>query len=193
MDKRGALSLSVNLLVVIILSLVILSSGISLLYKFIEGAKELKVTLDAQTEAELKGWLLEEGKQVALGRHTVELYGGESYVFGLGILNIEKKSFGEEFRMEAGLAKYVDEKEEELTSEEMKEKTKEWLLYNPGPHIIKENEPRAEPILVEVPKDAKKGMYIFKVAVWCGGEECFDEKGEPKPYDNVKNFSVVVK
>ena len=64
--KKGALGLSIETLVIIIISLVILSAGITLIYQFISGAEEVKAQLDQKTQDELDRALTAQGKKVAL-------------------------------------------------------------------------------------------------------------------------------
>src|SRR3989338_1661935 len=87
MNHKGAIELSVNTLVVVIISLVILAGGITLLYKFIAGAEEIKADLDARTTEELERLLVQQGKKVALPLHVADVERGKTHVFGLGILN----------------------------------------------------------------------------------------------------------
>ena len=85
--KKGALGLSVETLVIIIISLVILSAGITLIYQFISGAEDIKAQLDQKTQEELDRLLVTQGKKVALPMHVATIRRGESHVFGIGILN----------------------------------------------------------------------------------------------------------
>lgn len=180
--------MSLELLVIIILSLVILGFGLAFLYQLIGGAEQIKSELDAKTQAELERLLLDEGKKVALSLSTAALSRGETHVFGLGILNLDKESFGQEFTLAVSLSKAVDEEGSPLPLLDAPSlDTSSWLLYNPGPFTLKDNEHRSEPILVKIPPDAPKGIYIFNVQV----ENCPD--GSCTVYDNIKKFTVVVK
>ncbi len=180
MEKRAAIGLSINLLVTVIISIVILAGGIAFLYQLIGGAEEIKADLDARTQAELERLLIDEGKKVALPHHTATVLRGETHVFGLGILNIDESEFGQEFSIGVELSKAIDEAENPL---EPQPDTSPWLLFNPGPYTIEENQHHSEPILVNIPKEALKGTYIFNARVFAGTE----------PYDNIKKFTVTVK
>ena len=58
MNKKGAIQLSMSALVIIIISLFVLATGISLLFKFIDTSEDVKERLDARTEAEIENLLL---------------------------------------------------------------------------------------------------------------------------------------
>ena len=85
MNKRG-IELSVNFLVMLILSLIVFMFGLYLVYQFFGTATELQTQLDEQTEKELQAMLIS-GERVALPKAQINLQRGKSYTFGLGILN----------------------------------------------------------------------------------------------------------
>ena len=181
MQKRGAIELSMNVLVIIILSLVILAGGITLLYKFIGGAEDVKQVLDERTNDELERLLVDQGKQVALPLHTASVLRGESHVFGIGILNVGRS--GTEFKLDIHLAKVIDEQERDLTAQIDKAAVERWLLYKTTSIILDENEHTKESILVKVAADAFKGQYIFDAkVVYANGEQ----------YGNIQKFIVDV-
>lgn len=166
MSKKGAIELSMNMLVVVIISLVILAAGIAFLYKLMANAGDIQNDLDSQTKAELERLLVEEGKQVALPSRKAAIERGEGHVFGVGILNIGEE---QEFRINVALSSAAKAQDggPELTAEEVQD----WLLYNPEPFTLAENEHRSEGILVEVPPTALRGQYIFSVEVLAQGGE----------------------
>ena len=181
-NKKAAVGLSINTLVVVIISLVILASGVSLLYKFIGGAEDIKAQLDQKTDSELERLLVDQGKRVALPLQVAIVSRGEEHVFGLGILNIG--GVGDDFRISVGLSKAFDEFEKEFIVSE----ANNWLLYNSENLIILEGEHKKEGILVNVPKDALKGQYVFNVKV-CTSLPC-DSSNQ---YGNTQKFYVNVK
>ena len=180
MPKKGALELPVNMLVIIILSLIILAGGITLLYRFIGGAEELKGQIDARTDAELERLLVDQGKQVALPLHTAIIRRGETHVFGLGLLNIGE---AREFLIQADLSKVVDAQEQDITTSVDKAAVEEWLLYEREPILLLEQEHRKEPLLVSVPAGALPAQYLFNARVTADEEQ----------YGNAQKFIVTVR
>jgi|SRR3989338_5868985 len=190
MQKRGAVELGINTLVVIIISIVILGGGITLLYKFIGGAEDIKRQLDARTEDEITRLLVDQGKQIALPRHIAEIPRGEAHTFGLGILNIYKDA--NQFTIKVTLDKALNEQGQDLalTARAQHQISESWLLYNQEPINIAEGEHRSEGIFVEVPQEAAKGTYIFNVQVTQGDDVQVTQ--EDKEY-GVTNFIVKAK
>lgn len=177
MNKKAAIGLSINTLVVIIISLVVLGGGITLLYKFIGGAEDIKSELDEKTKTELERLLIDQGKPVALPLHVAYVNRGEQHVFGIGILNIG--GVGDQFNIEVELSKALDQTETEMSVSG----TETWLLFNQDSMQILEGEHISEGILVNVPKTTLTGQYIFSVRVYSNGNQ----------YGNTQKFYVNVK
>ncbi|HLC81745.1 MAG TPA: hypothetical protein VJH68_03740 [Candidatus Nanoarchaeia archaeon] len=192
MDQKGAMELSINMLIVIILSIVILASGVTLMYKFISGAEDTKQVLDSKTSAELERLLVDQGQMVALPLSRAELNGGESHLFGLGILNIG--GVGNLFKITAELSQATDESEKEIPFEDAEKQqiTNTWLFYDTSELSLTENEHRKESISVTVPKDALKGEYIFNVKVWYASSAPAGGVQDSQ-YGNTQKFYIKVK
>ncbi len=178
MNKRG-IALSINFLVIIIISIVVFGSGIAFLYKLMGSAEEFKGSLDTKTAEQLNRLLVDQGQKVALPRQSVQTEAGKISTFGVGILNIQESKYGTKFTVKIQASVAVDKDQKPLSLP-----GKEWLIYNSGPYVIKENEHKSIPLGISVPKTAKKGTYIFNVNVL---------DGNGKIYDNIKKFNVVVK
>ncbi len=179
MNKKAAVSLPINLMVVIIISLVILGLGVTLLYQFMGEAVRIKADLDDKTAEELERLLVDQGQKVALPLHTAYLNPGENHVFGIGILNIKS---ADDFTIEVSLSAAADLQDNPILEEQAK--TSDWLLFPIHLLTIKENEHIKEGIMVSVPKTAVKGQYIFNVIIR-------DSSG--KQYGNTQKFYVNVK
>lgn len=178
MDKKAVIGLSVETLVVVIISLVVLAGGVALLYKFIGGAEQTKALLDEKTNAELERLLVDEGKEVALPKNVATVERGDTHVFGIGILNVGAE---DSFKIIVELSTAIDKSENEF---EPGEEVIQWLLYNSEPVKLAEGEHDKLSILVKVPKEALVGQYIFNVKV---------TDSEPKQYGNTQKFTVNVK
>lgn len=177
MNKKG-MELSINMLVVIIISLVVLGGGVGLLFKFMGQADELQKDLDSRTKEELRRLLIDQGKQVAISLRTTTVQRGDNFIFGIGILNTG--GVGEQFNMEVELSKATDEQQQDITTII---DASGWYLYNNRPFLIRENEHFSGSLLVSPPKDATPGQYIFKARV-------YQEDGQQ--YGNTQNMVVKV-
>jgi len=166
MNSKKALQLSINSLVVIIISLVILSAGIVLLRNFFAGTAEIKAKLDSQTESKIAG-LLAEGEPVAVPVNRKTIQAGEHSTFGLGILNIIQDTPQSGFNVDVVFTNAYDRTNTIITAID----GQEWLLYDEEGFTMQSNEQKIIPILIRVSKDAVPGSYIFTVTVTADGNE----------------------
>jgi hypothetical protein len=182
MQKRGAIGLSINMLVVIIMSIVILVGGIAFLYKMIGDTEGIQKSLNEGTRRELDRLIMGQGKRVAIAFQSQTLNRGDSHIFGIGILNID--STLSDFYMDVQVSKFTDKTGVELTNTV---DVDEWVRYSRGPYPILENEMHSESIRIEVPKTAESGEYIFNARVYSSVIAAGNE------YGNTQKFYVMVK
>ncbi len=171
MNSKGAIGLSINVIVLIIISLVILALGINLLYTFIEDTNQLHGDIDERTKQELEKLLIQGGNLVALPFDNVDLLPSQSHSFGLGIRNIRGEG---DFQVRVILARMAVPDNPDLLADNQQQKddiVNKWLLYNTGNIPLKEHDSHTETILVTVPADTLPGKYIFRVEVRKSGQE----------------------
>ena len=85
--KKAALELSVNFLVILIISVVVLGFGIYLMQQIFAGANETVLTWNDRMKAEIES-ALDDGSLVAVSFDTKDVHNGELATFGVGLLNI---------------------------------------------------------------------------------------------------------
>jgi hypothetical protein len=189
-NKKAAIGLAINTIVIVIISIVILGAGVALMRNMIGGAEDIKDQLDRQTEAELERLLIDQGKKVALPLHTATIEAGENHVFGLGILNIDESYYWNQFIIDVTASSYIDS--DGITDPAFGGTDPMlWVLYDPGPVTVNENEHQSEAIQVNPPEDTPKGTFIFNVVVTYTGDPDLAAPNEGQ-YDNTKKFYVTV-
>lgn len=159
MKKKGAIGLSINVLVTIIISLMILGGGLILINKFFTGAEDIKTDLDKRTNDELERLLVSEEKRVALPLQLANVPRGKDHLFGIGILNTLGKN--ENFMINIEFKRLIDVTENDITNQVDKKQVENWLFFNSEPVFISDAGHFKESILVTVPKNAVIGQYIF--------------------------------
>jgi hypothetical protein len=85
MSKKGAIELSLNFLVIIIVSMVILSGGLVIFFKLKASAQQTVEILDDQIQSQLKSLMLSNNYNVAVWPNQVEIAPKKSVLVGLGI------------------------------------------------------------------------------------------------------------
>ena len=86
MNKK-AFALSVNFVVILIISIIVFTIGIYIVNRFFEFAKEEKLRWDDLTRREIDA-ALDSGDRIAIPRYKQTLANGEFVSFGIGILNV---------------------------------------------------------------------------------------------------------
>jgi len=170
-NKKGAIGLSMNVLVIIIISLVILGGGVTLIYNFISMAEKQKQILDRKTEMELERLLTNSGKQIVLSLNSFSLHPGDDRTVGIGILNIKEEGY---FNIEISSVKFVEDNVEVNIDD--------WFLYNTESFTLEENEMHKEAIMINIPNNAQKGRYIINFLVNKDNEK----------YGNTQKFTLTV-
>jgi hypothetical protein len=87
MRKKGAIELSVNFIVIIIISMAVLAGGFVLFNKLRSSAVKYVETVDSQTEAKLKSVMLSNALDVAVYPTDITLKSGQSLPIAIGITN----------------------------------------------------------------------------------------------------------
>lgn len=159
MVKKGAIQLSVNFVVTLILAIVVLLLGVSFVKYFFIEASVTSENLDRQTIDQLEN-LMAAGKQVAIPFSAKTIRSGSVGVFALGILN----NLGETktFQIDVSFSKAYDNDNEEIIPSSDPD---EWVVPKTRQESIGNNKDRKFPIAIKAPKETLKGTYIFNVQV----------------------------
>ncbi len=187
LNQKGAIELSINMMVVIILSLVIVGSGVTLLYKFIGSATDIQTDLDGQTQQEIERILIDEGRQTAMPIQTKIGEAGGNLLFGLGIRNTldMEQTFTIQVTFDrmttpGGTMYTIDDKE----MEGIEMTPSDWPLYNDQLITMQSGEYTKEGINIAIPKNAPKGEYVFKTKV---------TDIQDQPYGRTQPFTIQIK
>ena len=160
MRHKKGIELSINFLVIVIISLAVLGMSVILFNKFFKGAHKIQTDYDKQTEEELEA-LLVAGKKVAIPFTRKEVKAGETGVFGLGILNVlgSKKDF------------YIYVECSSLIKPDGTPQSCNLNYLVSNPQTIENNDDVKIPIAIPTQKTTPVGTYIFNVCV-CPDTPC---------------------
>ncbi len=176
MNKK-AFELSINFIVLLILSIVIFGFGIKFVYDLMHQAGEIRDITEDEINAQLENILCDSSERICIGTSTREIRPNKMGVFTVGILNTGDES---EF--------YVDV-EESASEGILQIEEKYWMLKNKV--TIKPNEQKKVGIGVRVPGGTDKGTYVLNVYV-CRDESFSCEKDSTKRYGTTQKLYVVV-
>jgi hypothetical protein len=195
--KKGAIELSANFIVVLVLSAVLMVGGFILMKNVFTKTTEIRATLDQQTENEIEN-MLSSGSKVAIPFSTKEAEKGKLVTFGIGILNILPENVGSsnenKFKVSIQFKEAFDKTKKSITdvAKNIPNKPPEsWLQYSTD-HVIKKNENKKLAVGIKIPKEAPSGDYIFNVEITYNDPAAPPSDPQWKSYDSIRKIIVKV-
>lgn len=178
MNGKKGMELSINFIVMLILAIVIFGFGLKIGYSIIFKSNEMADTVSKDAEKQLTG-LLTSGSKVAIPEGIKKLKPGQSYALGIGIYNILDEENAQFSVVISPENYYKDENSEgepfadlDETSGNIKDsKDNVWVL-RPRTQEINPNEKKVISVPIKVPSGAKRGTYVFNIAVCDVGIGC---------------------
>jgi len=170
--KKGAIQLSINLIVTVIIGIIIVLLGITLTKKIISESESTQQQIDTQLEEKINS-LLDEGEIVAITPKTRTIHKGLAK-FAVGVENILENTFN--FKINVEFIGAYDDQGNEICKNESGTingeccsnscNPNDWILFNKNEIGIDNNENHKWLVAITPDKDAKKGTYIFSISVF---------------------------
>ncbi len=184
--KHGAIELSANFIVVLVLSAALMVSGFILIKNVFSKTMEMKETLDKKTESDIED-MLSSGSKVAIPFSTKEAKKGKLVTFGIGILNIlPGSSTSDQFNVEIKFNATYGMAKNDITADVLPKNPDSWLMYSKDIQEINKNQDHNMAVGIKTRKDIPSGDYIFNVNV------SYKDGNEWKPYDDLRKIIVKV-
>ena len=183
-NKRG-IELSINFIVMLILALAVFSGGMVFATKFFGHAQKVRGTLDAQTEKQIEK-LLDSGSPFVIPINTKEVLRNKYATYGLGVLA--------QFNGRYELTVEFDSAFEKNSKNPITGVSpQDWLSGAPATLDLKKNEKGKYMVLVQVPKGAPSGTYIYKANIRFFGSTDTPVVSDMAQYDNPVQMIVKVR
>ena len=196
MKSKKGIQLTINMIVVLLMSITILILALVLAGKIFSGVDDIEATLTDQTVKELNR-LLDNNARVQLLHSAKTIERGDFDNFALGIKNIDN-TFGPYFRVEVRYDKGVAEDGSDIQLDINDQETinQAWwdsymLIQNPTPNIPV-NKRDHSAIAIGVRDTARSGTYIFNVLVCEGASQPASCNPNDLYGDRVKQIWVTV-
>ena len=170
MHKKG-IELSLSFLVIIIISVVVFSFGISFIYKLLSQATELQQMTTKDLDDRIGNLACEGFDRVCIGVDRKTIRRAQFDVFGIKLLNINDNTL-----FDVTVSPSQDFPSNQLGFKMDKtpitNPPNPMLLVNPPSRSIdlEKNEEKSFAIGVEIPKDAVSGTYILNVNIQQAGQ-----------------------
>ncbi|MGV8171623.1 MAG: hypothetical protein ACP5OA_02930 [Candidatus Woesearchaeota archaeon] len=162
-QRRGAIELSANFLVVIIISIVILVGGLTLFFKLIGNLNDTASALDSQTEDQVKHMMLNTGGRVAVYPSDPIIPVGDAAMVGVGVNNM--LDMQTVFTVLVASVMFYDETNGGMMVsnnpiyDDYCAATSYDLSVSPGSQGVMG-------ILLKIPTGSSSGQYIYTIQVW---------------------------
>lgn len=162
MKKKG-IELSINLLVILIISIVLFGFGMIFVKKIFNLTTEKHDEITEITKNQIES-MLDSGEKIAMPETTLKLRKGDSGVFGIGVLNTDTdpnpiyKNFY--IKIAPGNAYKADgtQTSNSITPNDI-------VIRKGNPYVIEVNKKEVYSVIVKVPTGATPGTHILNVYV----------------------------
>lgn len=177
MDTKKGIELSVNFIVVLIISIVLFGLGVKFIRDIALQATDItKMTIE-EVDRRIDNLICEGTARVCLGTDSKIINRGKTGFFGVKIMNVlSSQNFDiiVSRPMPLGIAK----NQKEIFKDDFV-----WIPKDGRSVFIKQNEEKLIGIAIQVPSNAVSGTYIFDVNI---------QTQDAKPYSQVQKFYVNV-
>lgn len=171
MNKRSV-ELSMNFLVMIIISIVVLSFAVTFAKNLFTKAEKIRLEVDQQTNEKIEE-LLDDGSRVVIPFTRKTINRGKLGVFGVGVLNVVGTNTS--FNMNVNLNVAFDKQKNPI------EDTEDFvtIILSSETVQIKNNERHKFSFGVDVDKKARSGTYLLDVEIFYYNGSEFVNYGDP--------------
>ena len=165
MSNKKGIELSMNFIVILIISIIIFGFGVRFIYTLSSKATELQGLTLGELDDRIGNLICEGSDRVCVGQDKKTIQRGKFDVFGLKIINIldNEKEFSIEIKPTSSLFLGFQKDKSQIPPD--KPLT---VIPQLRPATIEKNEERNFGIGVQVPSDAVAGTYIFNINVTIG-------------------------
>ena len=163
MNRKAGIQISVNFLVVMIISIVIISLGFVLINRMVgTGGNEI-TDMDSRLRLEIERILDSENKLVAIPtvQKTIERRTGD--YFGIGVKNLELTS--QKFRLNVTFHEAYDSRTGEILGVTDQGLINKWITQVEEVVDIRARDQFAYTVIFSVPNGAQQGEYVFNVSI----------------------------
>ncbi|MBW2997055.1 hypothetical protein KY349_01800 [Candidatus Woesearchaeota archaeon] len=179
-NKRG-IELSINFIVMLVLAIAVFAGGLVFASKFFGHAEKVRGNLESQTERQIEK-LLDSGSPVVMPISTKEVFRNKFETFGLGVL----ARFSGKYTVSIDFDQAFKKDKSQITNIY----AQDWIQLPTSEMVLQKNEKGKFLIGIQVPDDAEKGTYIFKVKV--SYEDLENPTNNIDEYDNPLQMIVKV-
>ena len=190
LNKRG-IELSVNFLVILLISIVIFGFGVKFIYDLTARANELQDMTMNDIDAKIGNLVCEGSERVCIGVSRKVIPRGKFDFFGVKILNVDPAAIDFTVKLllpqdpreltdpDKHIRGYDEDNqiiEETISTDKQLVVVPSSLLSTGRPVTIEKNEEKIVGIGINVPDEAPSGVYIFNIKITASGADYSTQK-----------------
>ena len=161
MNKKG-IELSVNFMVILILTIVVFGFGLYFTQQLFQGVNKIQAQLDSDAEANIR-LRLDRGERFSIPISSKSTKLGQTVTFGVGLVNINLDPDGTNFLIEVECDSGITLGQQPIT--DACETGAGSLVASENPRLLKPNEKVVIPVAIRIEGSKPKGTYIFNVRI----------------------------
>ncbi len=169
LHSRRGFELTVSFFVILTLTVIIFAGSLYFLRQFYVSTTTFRDAIDRDTDAQLQA-LLRDGSIVAIPINKAAVKVGNGKSFWVGIQNV--LGHEQQFGVTVTYTRAFDAQENPIPGDDPSFINSHWLVYNSGPHTIKNDDFGEVPVRIVVDREIsggvalKPGTYAFNVCVF---------------------------
>jgi hypothetical protein len=176
-NKKAAIQLSVQFIVLTVLALVTLGVGFYIVTQIFVTAEDYKATLDEQTQENIIATLKKSGELISFPITSYNIARGNKEIIALGVYNSIGDAANFQFTIDCSEA--IDSDNTELCaknqgipcSTETAGFCSDWIILDTEEETLENRESHVVGLFVQVPKDAPSGTFAFSIKVYANNEQ----------------------
>ncbi len=169
--SRKGMELPISMIVILILSILVFTFGITMVFKFFKGATEASAQIDKATQDQINAILREGNELVAVPKSLATARTGQDATFAIGIRNIEESGL---FNIVLGFAGAYTPDDQLIPNADAFVIESDWLgsFKEQEKIFIEKNKMVSIPIKLQIEAyinandKTQKGLYVFNVCVF---------------------------
>jgi len=164
MKKRGAIELSMNTIIIVVIGITLLTLGLKFVYDTFQGISEKQAKVESLTDKQLAEMFTSSEDAITLPREVVKIKQGSSEYIDVVLRNIGGREATIKYSVE------VDAMPEGVTEDDVLG----WITYSEKGRKLASGRGFKDKMLVDLPRSAPLGNYRLVLTLECGSAECGD-------------------
>lgn len=165
-NKKGAVELSMNTIVIVIIGITLLTLGLRWVFNIFSDVEKQRGQMSEAMEQEIRDMFGESDKPLNLLTNSISVEQGGSYDLAIGVRNIGKETYEFSYR--------IDVNQDDIPSNVRAEDVRKWFGYTKSSFDLNSGELFPDTISVDIPRDVPLERYRVYINLDCKEDNNLD-------------------